>query len=168
MAKGDVVARVLKAGQGKPGYCKLCSLQPPRLQDEFDQRVLDYSPVKLNAWMKTRVEGWKPADRATVYKHRKHVMHPQDKVVNAVQRRAQNHGVQAPRTSEQEFLDAVIAAGRANLTANPEAITVDQALKATQISQQGKQRGDANQTLVAIFTGNYKPEDIIEGEYTET
>jgi hypothetical protein len=164
---GGSLAKLLKAGAGKPGYCKLCSFDDPIIQDGFDSRVLDYSPQKLNDWLKTKIEDHKPVSRGTIYTHRRHVMSPQDRVVQATQRRDMVHGKQPQRVEESEFLDAVISLGHTNALADPSAITVDQALKATQIKQSAKAKGDAHQTLVAIFTGNYTPETVIEGEAKE-
>lgn len=161
------MAKLLKAGAGRPGYCKLCSFDDPKLQDEFDKRVLDYTPRQLNDWMKTKIVGHKPIARQTIYSHREHVKSPEDRVVQATKRRDLIHGKQPQRTSESEFLDAVIALGHENALMDPEAVTVDQALKATQIKQAAKAKGDAHQTLIAIFTGNYAPESVIEGEVKE-
>ena len=158
--------KIVKSGQGKQGYCKLCSFDDPKLQDEFDKRVLDYTPKKLNDWLAGKVEGHKPVNRQTIYSHRDHVRHPKDRMVRAIQKRTMEHGVQKQRVSEQEFLDAVIAYGQANAEADPESITIDHALKASQLKMQSKQKGQAHQTLVAIFTGNHDP-DIIEGEAKE-
>jgi hypothetical protein len=164
----SALAKIVKAGAGKQGYCKLCSFDDPKVQDEFDKRVLDYTPKKLNAWLATKVAGHKPVSRGTIYSHREHVRAPEDRVVQASQRRDMVHGKQPRRTSESEFLDAVISLGHANALADPEAVTVDQALKATQIKQSAKAKGDAHQVLVQIMTGNYvASEGVIEGEAKE-
>ena len=159
------MAKLLKAGAGRQGYCKLCSFDEPTVQDAFDKRVQDYSPKQLNEWLKTK--GIKPVNRQTVYSHREHVKAPEDRLVQAKQRRDMVHGKQPRRTSESEFLDAVIALGHENALLDPEAVTVDQALKATQIKQAAKAKGDAQQLVVAIFSGNYSPEMVIEGESQE-
>lgn len=164
----SALAKIVKAGAGRQGYCKLCSFSDPKLQDEFDKRVLDYSPRQLNDWLKTRIQDHKPITRQTVYSHRQHVMAPEDRVVQAVQKRALTHGTQPRRTSESEFLDAVISLGHQNALDDPGAVTVDQALKATQIKQSAKAKGDAHQVLVQIMTGNYvASEGVIEGETKE-
>lgn len=134
------------------------------MQDGLDKRVLDYTPRKLNDWLKTKIVNFKPISRVTFYNHRDHVRSPEDRVVQATQRRDIVHGKQPQRVSESEFLDAVIELGHMNALADPEAITVDQALKATQIKRQAAAKGDAHQTLVAIFTGNHNEPTIIEGE----
>lgn len=158
------MAKLLKAGAGRQGYCKLCSFDEPKVQDGFDARVLDYSPKKLNEYLAKH--GIPPVNRQTIYSHREHVRAPEDRVVNAKLKRDLEHGKQPRRTSESEFLDAVIALGHENALLDPSAVTVDQALKATQIKSAAKAKGDAHQTLVAIFTGNYDP-SVIEGEAKE-
>lgn len=158
--------QIVKSGRGKQGYCKLCSLEPVELQDNFDKRVLDYTPKQLNEWLADRIEDHKPVNRQTVYSHRDHVRHPKDRMVRAVQKRAMEHGVQKQRVSEQEFLDAVVAIGEQKAAADPDSVTIDHALKAASLKMQSKQKGQAHQTLVAIFSGNREP-DVIEGEVTE-
>ena len=161
------MTKLLKAGAGKQGYCKLCSINDPRVQDDFDKRVLDYKPDELNAWLASRIEGHKAVNRQTIYRHRKHVQHPQDKLVQATKKRDLEHGKQKPKTTDEEFLDAVVSLGYNNAMADPESVTIDHALKATQIKAQSKKQGQAHQTLVAIFTGQSSEPDVIEGEVKE-
>lgn len=161
------MAKFRNAGDNHPGYCKLCSFSDPRLQDEFDKRVLDYTPKQLNEWLSSRIENFKNVSNPTIYKHRDHVRHPKDRVVNAIQKRQQNHGNLPQRTSEQQFLDSIIALGHQKALEDPDAVTIEHALKATQIKSQAKQRGDAHNILVQIFTGNTPNIPIIEGEATE-
>jgi hypothetical protein len=159
--------RLLLSGQKQQGYCKLCSFPDPRLQDEFDKRVLDYSPAKLNEWLVSHVD-MKPVNRQTIYSHRNHVRHPKDRLVRAVDRRQMEHGSQPARVSEQEFLDAVIALGQQRAMSDPESVTIDHALKATQIKAQSKSKGNAHNVLIQLFTGRMPDGlNVIEGEYTE-
>ena len=159
--------KLLKGGIGRQGYCKLCSFDDPKIQDDFDKRVLDYSPARLNEWLaKYEI---KPVDRATVYNHRNHVRNPKDRMVSAVAKRQLEHGSLPARVSEQQFLDAVIAMGHERAMADPEAVTIDHALKATQIKAQSKNKGDAHNILIQLFTGRM-PEGafVVEGEFRET
>ena len=165
MASSGALVKILRSGQGHQGYCKLCSFDDPRFQDEFDKRVLDYTSTQTNEWLVSK--GLKKVNRQTIYSHREHVRNPQDKLVQATKRRAMQHGSQAPRTTDDEFLDAVIQFGHANAVANPDNVTIEQALKAVGIKKQANTKGNAHQTLVAIFTGTMTPEDIIEGEAQE-
>lgn len=160
--------RLLTSGQKQQGYCKLCSFPDPKLQDEFDKRVLDYTPNQLNEWLVSHVD-MKPVNRQTIYSHRNHVRNPKDRLVRAVDRRQMEHGSLPARVSEQQFLDAVIALGQARAMADPESVTIDHALKATQIKAQSKSQGNAHNVLIQLFTGRM-PEglNVIEGEYQET
>lgn len=165
MAQAGAAVRLLKSGQGHQGYCKLCSFSDPKVQDEFDKRVLDYSSTLLNEWLVNK--GLKKVNRQTIYSHREHVRSPQDRLVQATTRRDIAHGKQKARTTDDELLDTIIQLGYDNAVANPDNVTVEQALKAVGIKKQTNSKGGAHQVLVAIMTGNYQPEDIIEGEVEE-
>lgn len=171
---------VSTAGTGKPGYCKLCSMQDPEDQDELDKRTglkkddrYVYSPDRLNEWLAERGitdQKGQPlkANRQTWYSHRKHVMHPKDRIVSAIEKRTVEHGVQPAQVSEDQFLDSLIKIGNSKIAADPEAVTIDQALKAVQIKKNSGQKQDGQRTLIAIFTGTREmSEDIIEGEVVE-
>lgn len=167
------------AGTGKPGYCKLCSMQDPEDQDELDKRVglkkddqYVYSPDRMNTWLAERgITDQKgsplKANRQTWYSHRKHVMHPKDRIVSAVAKRTMEHGVQPATVSEDQFLDSLIKIGNQKIAADPDAVTIDQALKAVQIKKNAGTKKDAHQTLIAIFTGTRELDDTIEGEVVE-
>ena len=162
------LVRLLTSGQKQPGYCKLCSFSDPKLQDEFDRRVLEYAPAALNEWLHSRIDMKHNVDRKTIYNHREHVRNPKDRIVNAVARRQAEHGSLPARVSEGAFLDAVIALGQARAMADPESVTIDHALKATQIKAQSKSKGDAHAVLIQLFTGRMPPSmTVIEGEYQE-
>ena len=163
------MARFSKSGANNPGYCKLCSLSEPKLQDEFDRRVLDYTPRQLNTWLRERVENFKDISNPTIYKHREHVKHPKDRVVSVVEKRKREGNYLPQRTSEQQFLDSIITLGYDKAMNDPDSVTIDHALKATQIKSQAKQKGDAHNVLVQIFTGNVPSLGgmVIEGEAVE-
>ena len=170
MTTGNTAAltKIIKAGYGHQGYCKLCSFADPKIQDEFDKRVLVYSPAKLNDWMKTKVVDHKKINRQTIYAHRKHVQAPEERVVQAAERRNKMHGTQPMTSSNGEFIDAVISLGHQNAMLDPDSVTIDQALKAVQIKNQTSKKGSAELTLIAIMTNHYKDgEIIVEGEIIE-
>ena len=164
---------VSPAGAGKPGYCVLCSVRDPVLQDELDKRFNArngnggnaYSWTKLNEWMESK--GIKIVARATIDKHRKHVLHPQDRVVNAIARRTSEHGVQPAATSHEDFLASLVSIGAMRISENPEDVTIDQALKAANIQVQREKKGQTNVVLVNLFTAPPPDGDIIEGEVRE-
>ena len=160
-------------GFGKQGYCKLCSFEDPRVQDAFDKRCglrkgkgYAYSPAALNEWLKEKGIDVR-ATRNTIYNHRIHVMHPKDRMVTAVQKRTIDHGTLPARVSNDEFLSTVIALGQQRAVSDPNEVTIDQALKATQIKANTKDRSNAQAMLVQIFTSGGTEPTIIEGEVKE-
>ena len=164
---------VSRAGYGKQGYCKLCSIDDPKLQDAFDKRVglkdgkrYQYTVNTLNEWLAEKGLDLSTS-RPTLYEHRKHVMHPKDRLVNAVQKREIDHGTVPATVSNDEFLNTLIAIGHRRAAANPEEVTIDQALKATQIKQNAKEKGNAQAVLVNIFTSGAPEATVIEGEVKE-
>ena len=166
MSATNGLVKLLKGGAGNQGYCKLCSFDDTKVQDDFDRRVLDHSPRQLNEWLgKYEI---KPVDRGTIYNHREHVRNPKDRMVRAVVKRQLEHGSLPARVDEQAFLDAVIAMGQARAVADPESVTIDHALKATQIKAQSKNKGNAHNVLIQLFTGRMPIEaTVVEGVYTE-
>ena len=161
---------VTTAGQGKPGYCVLCSIKDPRIQDEFDRRAAlytgtanTYSYKKLQEWLQER--GLKAPSRNTIDKHRKHVRNPQDRVVTAVARR---QGRLPAQTSHEEFLNTLVAIGNERIANHPDDVTIDQALKAANIQAQREKKGETHNILVTLMTqGAPDGPTIIEGEGTE-
>lgn len=172
-------AGIVKSGYGQQGYCKLCSFSDPKLQDDFDRRTgklkpgkqvgddkaYEYSPPMLNEWLEER--GIKPVDRATVYRHRKHVMHPKDRLVNAVQKRERDHGTVPANVTEDTFLQSIVAVGAKKVAENPEEVTIDQALKAAQIRSNMQKKGTDINVLVNVMTSGDPQDVVIEGEATE-
>ena len=161
------------AGYGKQGYCKLCSIEDPKMQDQFDRRTgakkgksYEYTPADLNEWLAEKGLGIQ-ASRPTVYEHRKHVMHPKDRLVQAVQKREIDHGSVPANVTDDEFTQTIIALGQRRALENPDEVTIDQALKATQIRQNRKDKGNAQAVLVNIFTGGPSGDPVIEGEVKE-
>lgn len=166
------MAKIRQTGFGTVGYCKLCSFDDPVDQDAFDKRIgkrenddYVYTPAALNEWLEGK--GLQPVNRQTIYSHRKHVMHPKDRLVSAVVKRQIEHGVQPAQVSEDSFLDALIAIGQQRIAADPDSVTIDQALKAVQVKRQSSKAGQAQQVLVNIFTGGPTMTPVVEGEVRE-
>jgi hypothetical protein len=163
--------KLVTKGVGSAGYCKLCAFEDPKVQDAFDKRVgakkgkrYEYSPDALNEWLREKGIGVS-ASRPTIYAHRKHVMHPNDRIVNAVQRRQAEHGSVPATVSEDEFVDAIIALGNRRAVENPDEVTIDHALKAAQLKANAKKKGNEQAVLVNIFTSGPSTEStIVEGE----
>ena len=157
------------AGGGKPGYCKLCSFRDGLLQNQFDDRTrLRWTAEQLNTWVAPRIEGWEGLGRATLYKHRKHVTHPQDRIVQAAQR-GENRALQTvPESSPDAFLGALVSLGHKKVIDNPEEVTLDHALRAASTLKASKTdtRGGLN-VLIALFTGNANRPEVIDGEFVD-
>lgn len=146
---------VSTAGYGKPGYCRLCAwVHEPELNDRMRA---GWNARQINDWM---AKFGFSANRQTIYKHREHITSKADKVV-AYAERSQ---LAAPTTvSNQQFLSAIRDLGMKNALADPDAVTVRDALKAVQIMENQKQSGDNVLILLAqVMTGNAPP-TVIDG-----
>ncbi len=156
------------AGWGHQGFCGPCSFYDPTIQKEVDSRIPTWSPEKLNDWLETRE--LPTFNRQTWYKHRRHVMHPKDRVVTAVVKRELLHGTNPQTVSEDAFLDALVAIGNRKATENPDEVTIDHALRAVQIKQAAKSAGTGGMSiLIAVLTDRTSAPQmsVIEGEVRE-
>jgi len=158
---------VSNAGAGKPGYCKLCDLEDGTIQNALDDRVRQgWTPKALDTWLERQIPGWTGVSPNTVYKHRPHVKHPQDKLVTAVRRSEQRAVMVPPKSSPDDFLNALVSIGMKKAVENPDDVSLDHALRAATALKQAK--APANQginILIALMTGNAAPD--IEGEYVD-
>jgi len=170
MRRGPVKAPgVDNAGAGKPGYCKLCSLKDGLIQNQFDDRTrLSWSPKQLNTWLATKIPDWNNVDRMTFYKHRDHVKHPQDRIVNAVQRTEARALQTVPKSTPDAFLDALVSLGHQKAIDNPDEVTIDHALRAASTLKQSKDNTKSGlNVLIALFTGNANRPEPIEADYID-
>lgn len=167
---------IKRDGFGTAGYCSLCSLVDVERQDDLDKRIgkrkprgtYVYSPNKINEWLVSK--DIQAVDRQVIYNHRKHVMHPNDRLVSAVQKREMEHGVQPMQVSEDDFLDSLITIGQRKIAADPDLVTIDQALKAVQVKKGSNKMGSGINVLVGIMTGGPKEHSddiVVEGVATE-
>lgn len=165
------MAGVTGDGYGTVGYCKLCSITDVSIQDDLDKRTgkrkengtYVYPVSKLNKWMEEH--GIAPVAKETIRNHRKHVMHPKDRMVSAVAKRTMERGVQPQQVSEDQFLSSLINLGSQKVQNDPDSVTIEQALKAVQIKKTGGKMGNAQAVLVSIFTGGPQEATIVvEGE----
>lgn len=172
--KSEFVANpnISTKGYGKPGWCALCSLS-----DEFRKPLTrlfreDQKAPAINEWL-TRNVG-KPFDRRVIYNHREHVRHPRDRVVNAVQRQ-QAKGTLPASVTEEEYMDAVLAAAMQRVIDDPESVTIDQGIKVATAKAAAKaSRGGAQVTLQIALTRPLEGtpalligDGSIEGDYSE-
>lgn len=75
------------------------------------------------------------------------------------------------RVSHTDFLEAVVSAGAKRVEENPDDVTIDQSIRASQVLESRKDKsGDALNILVLALTGNRplqlaSDDDVIEGTY---
>lgn len=144
------------------------------MQDAYDKRIgsktndkYDYSPAMLNEWVEKKGYPDLKVNRQTVYQHREHVKHPNDRMVTAIAKREAEHGVQPQQVSADEFLDALILQGQRKVASDPDSITISDALKAVGIKKGAGKETRAQMVLVQLMTGGPAEEatiTVVEGE----
>jgi hypothetical protein len=153
-----------------PGYCRFCDSKnwaTADLQESADKRVNEWGYRRFNKWLVEEV-GMESCSNKTFYAHREHIMHPQDRIVSAVEKRQREGGLQPAQTTHEEFLQSLVSIGAMKIAEDPEAVTVDQALKAAKIQSDNQKKGQGNNVLIQLFTGGGGEEPtIIEGEVKE-
>lgn len=125
-------------GVGKPGYCSLCDLTNtrPDLRKTVNALFVNQKAPAITRWLEANVD--MAPDRRTIYNHKKHVANPKDRLVSQVQ--AQRAKGTLPATvTEEQYLDAVLAAAMARVVEEPESVTIDQGLKAAAAKTAAKQ-----------------------------
>ena len=161
-------------GYGKPGYCVICDAvnTKPELRKTVNALFVNQKAPAITAWLEANVD-MKP-DRRTVYSHKKHVLNPKDRLVSQVA--AQRAKGTLPATvSEDQYLDAVLAAAMARVVEEPESVTIDQGLKAAAAKTAARQsRAGAQITLQFALTQPLTGppallvgDGSIEGDYSE-
>ena len=159
-----------QAGYGKQGWCKLCSIADPDVWQQYQQRVkAGWSPSKLNEWARTTGHPSLVVAKETLYGHRKHLEHPQDRMVTAVQKTQQKVVEAGPQSSPTEFLEAVVQVGMKRAIENPEEVTLDHALRAAQALSSQRSASSGMSMLIAAITGagQMKNVTIIDGDSEE-
>lgn len=146
---------VSTAGYGKPGYCRLCAWIH---EAELNERMrAGWNARQINDWM---AKFNFSANRQTIYKHREHITSKADKLVAYAER---SQAVAPTTVTNQQFLSAVRDLGMKNALADPDSITVRDALKAVQIMESQKQSENNVLILLAqVMTGNAPP-TVLDG-----
>lgn len=145
---------VSTAGYGKPGYCRLCAwVHEPELNERMRA---GWNASQINAWMSKFDFS---ANRQTIYKHREHITSKADKLVAYAER---SQAVAPTTVTNQQFLTAVRDIGMKNVLADPDSITVRDALKAVQLLETQKSESNVLILLAQVMTGNAPP-TVIEG-----
>lgn len=137
---------------GRQGYCMLCVLFP-EFQDGVDDRVRrGFRAVSIANWL-AEVTGDSPVNRATMAKHINHVLHPKDRLVKTVVKRTKD-GTLPQTVTETEYLDSVIKLANHNMISDPNSVTIDHGLRASQIKMQERTSKNANiNVLVGFING---------------
>lgn len=107
-------------------------------------------------------ESW---DRQTVYKHLKHLETVEQSVIHQA-KSAQRAGLIPYKTTNSGFLEKIRDIGMARAMQNPDDITIDQALKAAQILETKKDKGQDSLAILVQFSIGSPPPIIIEGQAT--
>lgn len=161
-------------GVGKPGYCLVCDglNTRPDLRKKANAVFANQKAPAIIDWLDQNL-GIRP-DRRVVYNHKGHIAHPSDRLVSQVQAQRAK-GTLPAQVSEDEYLDAVLAAAMQRVVDEPEAVTIDQGLKAAAAKTAAKaSRGGGISTLVIALTRPLEGiptlllgDGSIEGDYTE-
>lgn len=158
-------------GYGSQGFCKLCSFKDAKFQLSYDERCrANWSPKNLNEWVLTQDQPGAVASKETIYNHRKHVQHPKDRIVSAVQRtQARTLDVAKPQSSPDDFLQAVVEIGARRAVENPDEITIDHALRAAQALKQGGNNAKGGlAVIIGLLTGQSNaPATVIDAQAVE-
>lgn len=145
-----------KAGYGKTGYCKICDSPYAHQVNLLLQKKLTYPQISA------ALEPFEfRFNRGTLRNHKTHSTDPKTTFVRAAQKNPALSEV-----SNEEYLRQVRNAAAANVAANPEAVTVDQGIKAAQVMMQDRNTRDAlGIVLMKTLTG--RSDEVIEGEWRE-
>lgn len=157
-----MTVEVSQAGYGQTGYCRVCASS---LKAEINKRLVRHeSTPSIIAWAKPK--GFS-VSKPTLLKHKKHIT---DSKTTFVDKAKANPAIR--RVSHTEFLESVVSAGAKRVEENPEDVTIDQSIRASQVLESRKDKtGDALNILILALTGN-RPlqlagDDEIDGTYTE-
>jgi len=149
------------AGYGQSGYCRICDSS---LKAEINKRLVRHESIPtIIAWGKTK--GFS-VSKPTVIKHKKHITDPKTTFVEQARK---NPVIR--RVSHTEFLESVVAAGAKRVEENPDDVTIDQSIRASQVLESRKDKGgDAWSVLILTLMGKRPLQlagDEIDGTYTE-
>lgn len=154
----------MPAGAGKTGYCKICASPD--------------APVFIRGAREggKKGTGWNAAEaqeagrlyglsfnRQTWYAHLEHAKTGEQRLVQAAEKVLES-GLVPVKTSNKGFLEAVRDLGMAKALANPESVSIDQALKAVQIMESKKDKGGDTLAILVQFVTNQPPAIVIDGE----
>jgi hypothetical protein len=145
-------ASIIRTGQGKHGYCKLCAASfEPEVNDRVKQ---GWSLARLVAWIKDRhfIDDFTGKEitvtRTTMAKHKTHLLAPEDKFVSEVEKKRRQGAVIPRQTTTDQFLQTVIDVSMGRAIQYPDDVTIDQGIKAAGILAR---KPDKISNLAVIF-----------------
>lgn len=104
--------------------------------------------------------------RQTWYAHVAHLDTAENRVIAAATKAARANLVPT-RTTNMQFLETIRDMGMARALADPDSISIDQALKATQILEAKKEKGQDSLAILVQFVVGAPPPVQIEGPVYE-
>src|SRR3990167_412602 len=123
-------------GAGKAGYCTLCARPEANIYIDGARRGWNHPQA-----LKVAETYDYTFSRQTWYRHRSHAETDEQKVIQrAVAVRAEGAITKFNRTSNEGFLEAVRDIGMARAALDPDAVTIDHALKAVSILEAKKEK----------------------------
>lgn len=159
------------------GACKLCSWP---FEGELNRKIRDagfdakdrpkFNAAMAERWAKDKYDF--AFTRQTYYKHLDHIRHPADKYV-AASHKPRADGELIRSSSNDDLLQAVIDLGMQRIEADPGSVSIDHALKAVQIRESRREKGqDMLLVFAKIVTGQgavagLLPAPAVEGEFAE-
>lgn len=151
-------------GFGKTGYCKLCHWEH---EPELNRLIkAGKNAADCDRWATDKF-GFH-FTRQTFYKHKEHV----EKGVTVGQSKAvvpiaPGGKLQIRKGSNREFLETIRDIGLAKAELDPDAVSIDQSLKAAQILETSKQKQtDLTIVFAQVVTGQ-RPDIVVEGTARE-
>lgn len=150
------------------GFCKICSSSAaPRLNKLAEQDIAAPAAIEAAAKMGLKFT------RQTWYRHLEHIKPKQIRMKELLEEAAEVGGLEIKQTTNVEFLETIRDIGYSQITANPDIVKPDLALKAVQILEGRKEKtGDQLNILINVLTGHAPPLMIqaapdVEGTFRE-
>mgnify|MGYP000158753089 CR=1 FL=1 len=149
------------AGEGQPGYCKLCAWEH---SPELDKGIrAGWNAAQAGEWAKKYAFSF---NRQSFYKHKVHALTPEQRVVQIAE--TKKKALDIKRGSNTNFLEAIRDIGYSKAIEDPDQISIDHALKAVALLEGRKDKSsDQLAILISVVTGQQPPTVVIEGEAVE-
>lgn len=153
-------------GFGRSGFCSICA-SPNAIEYVAGARK-GWNAKQFNEAAEANGESW---NRQTWYSHLRHAKSGEQHLIQAAEKVRRQGALTVgdiKKSSNAQLLEAIRDIGMAKALANPDDVTIDQALKAVQIMEGRKEKGsDALNILIAFTTGAQLPTVIVERSQPE-